>query len=137
MGIVTGQVVLSDIKIHVILGGIGLFLLGIEYLGNGLQGISGPKIRDYIEKYTGNIFSAILVGTVITGLIQSSTATTIISISLVRAGLMKLEQAIGISVGANLGTTVTAIMAGLDLDIMLYLLVQLSYLLRNEISIKT
>lgn len=120
MGIVTGQIALSDIKIHIILGGFGLFLLGIEYLGNGLQGISGPKIRDYIEKYTGNIFSAILVGTVITGLIQSSTATTIISISLVRAGLMKLEQAIGISVGANLGTTVTALMAGLDIDIFGY-----------------
>ena len=120
MGIVTGQIALSDIKIHVILGGIGLFILGIEYLGNGLQGISGPKIRDYIEKYTGNIFSAILVGTVITGLIQSSTATTIISISLVRAGLMKLEQAIGISVGANLGTTVTALMAGLDIEVIGY-----------------
>lgn len=120
MGIITGQVALSDLKFHVILAGIGLFLIGIEYLGNGLQGISGPKIRDYIEKYTGNIFSAILVGTVITGLIQSSTATTIISISLVRAGLMRLEQAIGISVGANLGTTVTALMAGLDIDIFGY-----------------
>lgn len=116
MGIITGQAMLSDIRIHVILAGVGLFILGIEYLGDGLQGISGPKIRDYIEKYTGNIFSAILVGTVITALIQSSTATTIISISLVRAGLMRLEQAIGISVGANLGTTVTSIMAGFDIE---------------------
>lgn len=106
----------SDIGFNVILGGFGMFLLGIKYLGDGFKDAAGPKIRDYIEKYTGNLFSAILVGTVITALMQSSTAATVISISLVRAGLMKLDQAIGISVGANLGTTVTALMIGLNIE---------------------
>lgn len=107
---------IGDIKISMILGGFGLFLLGIKLLGDGFKLVAGPKIRDYIEKYTSNIFSAILVGAVITALMQSSTAATVISISLVRAGLMGLTQAIGISVGANLGTTVTAIMIGFNVE---------------------
>lgn len=107
---------LADLEINVILGGFGLFLLGINFLGDGLKDAAGPKIRDYIEKYTGSLLSSIIVGTVITALLQSSTAATIISISLVRAGLMKLDQAIGISVGANLGTTVTAIMIGFNIE---------------------
>lgn len=107
---------LSDIGFNIILGGFGMFLLGIKFLGDGFKVAAGPKIRDYIEKYTGNLFSAILVGTAITALMQSSTAATVISISLVRAGLMSLSQAIGISVGANLGTTVTALMVGLNIE---------------------
>ncbi|QIK69857.1 Na/Pi cotransporter family protein [Erysipelothrix sp. HDW6C] len=116
MSVAIQQTTLGDIKFNVILGGFGLFLLGIKFLGDGFKEAAGPKIRDYIEKYTGNIFSAILVGTVITAIMQSSTAATVISISLVRAGLMRLEQAIGISVGANLGTTVTALMIGLNIE---------------------
>lgn len=107
---------LSDVGINVIFGGFGMFLLGIKFLGDGFKAAAGPRIRDYIEKYTGNLLSAILVGTVITALMQSSTAATVISISLVRAGLMSLSQAIGISVGANLGTTVTALMVGLNIE---------------------
>lgn len=106
----------DSIGFNVILGGFALFLLGINFLGDGLKEITGNKIRDYIEKYTSNIFMAILVGTVITGIMQSSTAVTIISISLVRAGLMKLKQAIGISIGANLGTTVTSLIIGLNIE---------------------
>ncbi len=108
--------VFSEIGISVILGGFGLFMLGIKMLGDGFKEAAGPKIRDYIEKYTGNLISAILVGTVITAIMQSSTAATVISISLVRAGLMSLEQAIGISIGANVGTTVTALMIGLNVE---------------------
>ena len=108
--------VFSEIGISVILGGFGLFMLGIKMLGDGFKEAAGPKIRDYIEKYTGNLISAILVGTVITAIMQSSTAATVISISLVRAGLMSLEQAIGISIGANVGTTVTALMIGLNIE---------------------
>ncbi|HEY4538335.1 MAG TPA: Na/Pi cotransporter family protein [Erysipelothrix sp.] len=107
---------LKDVGIHVILGGFGLFILGITFLGDGLKEAAGPKIRDYIEKYTSNIFMAILVGAGITAIMQSSSAATVISISLVRAGLMTLEQAIGISVGANVGTTITALMIGLNID---------------------
>lgn len=107
---------LQDLGLNIILGGFGLFILGITFLGDGLKEAAGPKIRDYIEKYTSNIFMAILVGTLITAIMQSSSAATVISISLVRAGLMSLDQAIGISVGANVGTTITALMIGLDID---------------------
>lgn len=106
----------SDLGINVILGGFGLFILGIKFLGEGLKEAAGPKIRDYIEKYTSNTVMAILVGIAITAIMQSSTAATVISISLVRAGLMRLDQAIGISIGANVGTTVTALMIGLNVD---------------------
>lgn len=112
----TNEITLSDVNFGIILGGFGLFLLGIKFLGDGLKDLAGSKIRDYIEKYTGSLWSSILVGTVITALMQSSTAATVISISLVRAGLMSLKQAIGISVGANLGTTVTALMIGFDIE---------------------
>lgn len=114
LGVVTPTI--SDLGINVILGGFGLFILGIKFLGDGLKEAAGPKIRDYIEKYTGNLLSAIVVGTIITAIMQSSTAATVISISLVRAGLMSLEQAIGISIGANIGTTVTALMIGLNVE---------------------
>lgn len=107
---------LSDIKFNIILGGFGLFLLGIKFLGDGLRDAAGTKVRDYIEKYTSSLWSSILVGTVISALMQSSTATTVISISLVRAGLMSLRQAIGISIGANLGTTVTVLIIGLNVE---------------------
>ncbi|WP_342621850.1 Na/Pi cotransporter family protein [Erysipelothrix sp. P66] len=121
MMILLGEVAqFSDIAFNVILGGFGMFLLGIKLLGDGFKDAAGSKIRDYIERYTGNLLSAILVGTVITALMQSSTAATVISISLVRAGLMSLEAAIGISVGANLGTTVTALMIGLNIEAMGY-----------------
>ncbi len=112
----TAATQLSDIHFNVILGGFGLFLLGIKFLGDGLKDAAGTKVRDYIEKYTGSLRSSIIVGTIITALMQSSTAATVISISLVRAGLMTLGQAIGISIGANLGTTVTALIIGLNVE---------------------
>ncbi len=116
MDIMSGLSALNNFGLNQILGGFGLFILGITYLGDGLKDVAGTKIRDYIEKYTGNLISAILVGTLITAIMQSSTAATVISISLVRAGLMSLEQAIGISIGANVGTTITALMVGLNIE---------------------
>lgn len=107
---------LEGLGLNYILGGFGLFILGITLLGDGLKELAGPKIKVYIEKYTSNTFMAMMVGMVVTGLIQSSSATTVISISLVRAGLMTLQQAIGIALGANIGTTVTSIMIGLKID---------------------
>lgn len=107
---------IESLGLNYILGGFGLFILGITLLGDGLKELAGPKIKDYIEKYTKNTFMAMIMGAFITGLIQSSSATTVISISLVRAGLMSLEQAIGIAIGANIGTTITSIMIGLKID---------------------
>lgn len=107
---------LAPIEINVILGGFALFLVGIHFLGDGLTEAAGSRISDYIEKYTSNIFMAIIVGTIITAIMNSSTAATVISISLVRAGMMSLKQAIGISVGANLGTTMTSLIIGLNIE---------------------
>lgn len=108
--------VAPTLEINVILSGFALFIIGIHYLGDGLTEAAGPRINEYIEKYTGNLFMAILVGTIITAIMNSSTAATVISISLVRAGLMRLDQAIGISVGANLGTTMTSLIIGLNVE---------------------
>lgn len=108
--------VTPKLELDIILGGFALFIVGVQILGDGLTEAAGTKINYYIEKYTSNLFMAILVGTVISAIMHSSTAATVISISLVRAGLMTLEQAIGISIGANIGTTMTSIMIGLDVS---------------------
>lgn len=99
-----------------ILGGLAIFIYGIQLMSDALKSIAGTRIREYIEKYTRNLFMSILVGTVISALLHSSSAVTVISISLVRAGLMGLEQAIGITIGANIGTCVTSIMIGLNVE---------------------
>lgn len=102
------------LEFNIILSGFALFMVGVQFLGDGLTEAAGSKINDYIEKYTSNLFTAILVGAVITAIMQSSSAATVISISLVRAGVMTLQQAIGISIGANIGTTMTSLVIGLD-----------------------
>lgn len=99
-----------------ILGGFALFLFGIEYMGAGLKSIAGDKLRDYIDRYTSKPWKGIIIGAIITTVIQSSSATTAITIGFVRAGLMKLEQAVGIIMGANIGTTITAFLIGLKVE---------------------
>lgn len=96
-------------------GGLGFFLFSIKYMGDGLQQAAGDRLRYYIDKYTSNPFYGVLVGIVITGLIQSSSGVTAISIGLVSAGLLTLRQAIGIIMGANIGTTVTSFLIGFKL----------------------
>ena len=110
----------SQIDWHFIAGGLGLFLFGVKLMGDSLTKFAGTKIRDYIEKYTSNPIMAVLVGIVMTGLIQSSSAATVIAISLVRSGLMGMNQAIAIILGANIGTTVTSILIGFQLDYLAY-----------------
>ncbi len=105
-----------SIEIGIILGGFALFMIGVDFLGEGLTELAGTKINYYIEKYTNNLFMSMLVGAIITAIMHSSTAATVISISLVRAGMMSLEQAIGISIGANLGTTMTSLVIGLNIE---------------------
>ncbi|MEW4354454.1 Na/Pi cotransporter family protein [Streptococcus pneumoniae] len=97
------------------LGGLGLFLFSIKYMGDGLQQIAGDKLRYYIDKYTSNPFLGVLVGIVMTALIQSSTGVTVITVGLVSANLLGLRQAIGIVMGANIGTTVTSFLIGFKL----------------------
>lgn len=107
---------LDAISWNMIAGGFGMFMFGIKFMGDGLKSVAGDKLREYIDKYTSNPVLALLIGLIITVVIQSSSATTAITIGLVRAGLMTLEQAAGIVMGANIGTTITAFLIGLKLD---------------------
>lgn len=96
-------------------GGLGLFLFSIKYMGDGLQQAAGDRLRYYIDKYTSNPFLGILVGLAMSALIQSSSGVTVITVGLVSAGLLTLRQAIGIVMGANIGTTVTSFLIGFNL----------------------
>ncbi len=96
------------------LGGLGVFLFGIKFMGDGLQKSAGDRLRDLLDKYTTNPLMGILTGVLVTILIQSSSGTTVITVGLVSAGFMTLRQAIGVIMGANIGTTVTAFIIGID-----------------------
>ena len=104
----------QEIVFH-FLGGLGLFLYSIKTMGDGLQQAAGDRLRFYIDKYTSNPFFGILVGIGMTALIQSSSGVTVITVGLVSAGLLTLRQAIGIVMGANIGTTVTSFIIGFKL----------------------
>ena len=95
-------------------GGLGIFLFAIKYMGDGLQKAAGDRLRDILDRYTTNPFMGVLVGIIVTVLIQSSSGTTVITVGLVSAGFMNLRQAIGVIMGANIGTTVTAFIIGFD-----------------------
>ena len=95
-------------------GGLGVFLFSIKYMGDALQKAAGDKLRDILDRFTTNPFMGVLVGIIVTILIQSSSGTTVIVVGLVSAGFMTLRQAIGVIMGANIGTTVTAFIIGLD-----------------------
>ena len=101
--------------IFAIVGGLGIFLFGINMMGDSLKAIAGSRLKIIIEKTTNTPIKGILVGIVITGLIQSSSGTTALTVGLVRAGLMTLPQAVGIILGANIGTTVTSLLLGLPI----------------------
>ena len=97
------------------LGGLGLFLFSIKYMGDGLQLSAGDRLRYILDKYTTSPFLGVLVGILVTILIQSSSGTSVITIGLVGAGLLTLRQAIGIIMGANIGTTVTSFIIGFNI----------------------
>lgn len=93
-------------------GGLGIFLFGLKYMGDGLQRSAGDNLRNILNKFTSTPFRAVLAGILVTVLIQSSSGTTVLAVGLVSAGFMNLEQAIGIIMGANIGTTITAFIIG-------------------------
>jgi len=103
-----------DIAIS-LLGGLGLFLFGMSYMGDGLQKAAGSKMKDILAALTKNKLMGVLVGALVTGVIQSSSATTVMVVGFVNAGLMNLNQAVGIIMGANIGTTVTAFLVSLNI----------------------
>ena len=96
------------------LGGLGLFLFCIKYMGDGLQMAAGDRLRFILDKYTTSPFLGVLVGIFVTALIQSSSGTSVITIGLVGAGLLTLRQAIGIIMGANIGKTITTFIIGFN-----------------------
>jgi len=98
-----------------LLGGIAIFLYGMIMLGEGLQKVAGERLRYIIGLLTTNPFIGILVGMAVTALIQSSSATTVMVVGFVSAGLMTLKQAMGVIMGANIGTTVTAWLVTIDI----------------------
>ncbi len=100
-----------------LIGGLGLFLYGMNLMGEGLQKSTGPKLEKAIEFLTSNVVMGVLVGAVVTGIIQSSGATTVMVVGFVNAGIMTLFQAIGVIMGANIGTTVTAQLVSFDASI--------------------
>lgn len=94
--------------IFTLLGGIAMFLFGMNVMGDNLEKISGGKLETILEKMTNNRIKGVLLGTVVTALIQSSGAVTVMAVGFVNSGIMALRQVIGIIMGANIGTTVTA-----------------------------
>lgn len=97
-------------------GGLGLFLYGMKLMSDGLTNVAGAKLRSVLEKMTKNVLIGTFVGIVFTGVIQSSSATTVLVVSFVNAGLMNLYQASGIIMGANIGTTVTGLLMTINLS---------------------
>lgn len=108
---------MSWINILNLAGGLALFLYGMNLLGNGLEKFSGGRLERTLEKMTNNVIKSVLLGALVTAAIQSSSATTVIVVGLVNAGILRLKQAIGVIMGANIGTTITAqILALNDID---------------------
>ena len=90
------------------LGGLAMFLYGIEVMGDGLKNSSGEALKRVLGKLTGNVITGVLTGTLVTAVIQSSTATIVLAVALIGAGVLTLKQAVSIVMGANIGTTMTA-----------------------------
>ena len=100
-----------------LLGGLAMFLYGMEIMGDGLKQGSGPALKNFLGKLTHNVVLGLLTGTIVTAIIQSSTATIVLTVGLIGAGILNLRQAVSIVMGANIGTTVTAqIIRLMDID---------------------
>lgn len=90
-----------------LLGGLALFLYGMQMMSSGLEAAAGDRMKEILEKLTSNRFLGVLVGAAITAVIQSSSATTVMTVGFVNAAMMSLTQAVWIIMGANIGTTIT------------------------------
>lgn len=99
-----------------LLGGLGLFLFGMKIMGDGLEKAAGNRMKKILEMATSNRLLAVLTGVAITAIIQSSSATTVMVVGFVNAGMMSLTQTVGVIMGANIGTTVTSLMLSIKLD---------------------
>ena len=125
------------LQIFTLLGALGMFLYGMNLMSSGLQKVSGDKLRGLLSVMTSNPFKGVLTGLGITSVIQSSSATTVMVVSFVNAGLLTLAQAIGVIMGANIGTTVTAWLVSwlgfkADISILAIPLMALGFLFSNS-----
>ncbi len=107
---------MSITNIISLLGGLGAFLFGMKYMGDGLEMAAGSRMKDLLEKLTRNKFLGFLLGVFVTVVIQSSSATTVMVMGFINAGIMDLAQATGVIFGANIGTTITSILIALDVS---------------------
>ncbi len=104
-------------EIFGLLGGLALFLYGMQMMSDGLEAAAGKKMKSILEKLTSNRFLGVAVGAAITAVIQSSSATTVMVVGFVNSGMMTLNQAVWIIMGANIGTTITGQLIALDVDL--------------------
>lgn len=102
--------------LFMVVGGLGIFLLGMKYMSEGMQAVAGSRLRKMISAVTDNRVMACFIGTLITGIVQSSSVTTVMVVGFVNSGFMTLMQAIGVILGANIGTTVTAWIIALNIS---------------------
>lgn len=101
-------------QVLTLFGGLSLFLYSMNMMSKGLEAAAGNKMKSILEKLTSSTFMGVIVGTVITAIIQSSSATTVMLVGFVNSGIMQLSQAVGVIMGANIGTTVTGLLIALD-----------------------
>lgn len=98
-----------------LVGGLGLFIYGMKMMGDGLEKAAGSRLKRLLEILTENRFMGLLVGALVTAIIQSSSATTVMLVGFVNAGIMTIGQTVGVIMGANIGTTVTSFLIALNL----------------------
>jgi phosphate:Na+ symporter len=126
-------------QIFLLCGGLGLFLYGMNLMSEGLEKAAGDRLRIWLKRLTSNRFLGILLGALVTAIIQSSSATSVITIGFINAGLMTLSQAIGVLMGANIGTTITGVLIAFnfsDIAPLFILAGAIMYLFSNRRFIK-
>lgn len=97
-----------------LVAGLALFLYGMKIMGEGLEKAAGNRMSQIIDKLTGNLFKSVLIGTMVTAIIQSSNATLVMVVGFINAGIMSLEQSVGVMLGAHIGTTITSLLISLE-----------------------
>ena len=114
--------------LYTLLGGLGIFFFGMKFMSDGLKAVAGDVIRKIINSLTNNRLMAVGVGLIVTCIIQSSSITTVMTVGFVNAGLMTLSQALGVILGANIGTTITGWIISLHLGKYALLLIGLGFI---------
>ena len=128
---------MNILQLFTLLGALGMFLYGMNLMSSGLQKVAGDRLRGFLSAMTSNPFKGVMTGLGVTSIIQSSSATTVMVVSFVNAGLLTLNQAIGVIMGANIGTTVTAWMVSwlgfkADISVLAVPLMLLGFLFSNS-----